>query len=75
MQGLTQKGNMETRQMTHFLHLLFPLWLFVTFVSEFENTQSSFSCGPSFDPVWYVKYLKFWPKTTDLDSSSYFSRK
>ena len=49
--------------------------MFVTFISEFENTQNSFSCGASFGPFWSVKYVSFWPKATDADSSSYFSRK
>ena len=36
---------METRQMTLFFPSSFPT-LFVTFsISEFENTQNSFSCG------------------------------
>ena len=48
--------------------------LTVTFVSEFENTQSSFSCGAPFGPFWSVKYLSFWPKATNSDSSSHFSR-
>ena len=43
-----------------FFHLLFMM--FLTFNSEFENTQSSFSCGPHFCPFWYVTYI-FWPKT------------
>ena len=34
---------METTQMTPFLHLLFLLYLFVTFISEFENIYNSFS--------------------------------
>ena len=34
---------METRQMTPF----FLIFLFVTLISEFENTKNSFSCGPS----------------------------
>ena len=30
---------------------------FVTFISEFENTQNSFSCGsPPFGPFWSEKY-------------------
>ena len=32
---------METWQITPFFHLLFTLQLFVTFISEFENTQNS----------------------------------
>ena len=59
----------------HFFHLLFPIYLFVTFISEFENTQNSFSFGPPYGPFWSVKYLNFWPKATNSDSSSHFSRK
>ena len=40
---ITQEGNMKTTQMTPFLHLLFLLYLFVTFISEFENIYNSFS--------------------------------
>ena len=32
------------------------------FIIEFENTQNSFSCGPSFGPFWSVKYLNFGQK-------------
>ena len=46
---------METRHMISFLYLLFPL--FVTFISEFENSQNSFSFGPPFDPFWSVKCI------------------
>ena len=42
---ITQKGNMETRQMTQFFSSYFSA-LFVTFISEFENTQNLFSYGP-----------------------------
>ena len=34
---------MKTTQMTPFFHLLFLLYLLVTFISEFENTLNSFS--------------------------------
>ena len=40
---ITQEGNMKTGQMTHFFHLLFLLYLLVTFISEFEDTYNSFS--------------------------------
>ena len=66
---------METKQMTPFFHLLFLLKLFVTFISEFENIQSSFLYGPPFGPFRSVKKLDLWSKATDSDSWSYFSRK
>ena len=62
LKTITQEGNMVTRQMTHLL------FLFVIFISEFENTQNSFSCGPPFGLFWSVKYLNFWPKATHSDS-------
>ena len=65
---------METRQMTPFFSSTFSA-LTVTFISEFENTQNSFSCGSPFDKFWSIKYLNFMPEATDSDSSSYFSRK
>ena len=40
---ITQEGNMKTTQITPFFHLLFLLYLLVTFISEFENTYNSFS--------------------------------
>ena len=67
----TQEGNMETRQMTHFFHLLFPIQLFVMFISEFENTQNLFSGVLPFGLIWFAKYLNFWPKATDSDTSSH----
>ena len=49
---------MVTRQMTPFFSSTFSD-LFVVLISEFENTQNSFSCGPPFGPFWSVKYLNF----------------
>ena len=66
---------METRQMTPFFHLLFPIELLVIFISQFENNQNLFWRGPPFGPFWSVIYVKFWSKATDLDSSLPFSRK
>ena len=31
--------------------------LFLTFISEFENTQNSFPCGPPFGLFCSVKYI------------------
>ena len=31
--------------------------IIVTFILVFENSQNSFSCGPSFGPFWSVEYL------------------
>ena len=59
LRTITQKGNMDTRQMILFFHLLFPLELFVTFIFVFENSQKSFSCDPLFRPFWSVKWLNF----------------
>ena len=53
---------METKQITPFFHLLFPLQLFVTFIFALGNSQNSFSCGPLFCPFWSVKYLNFGQK-------------
>ena len=50
---------METRKITPFFCLLFPLELFVTFIFIFENSQNLFSCDPHFGPFWSVKYLNF----------------
>ena len=71
---ITQEGSMETRQMTLFFSSTFSN-LFVIFISEFEKAQNSFSCGLPVGPFWSVKYLNFWPKATNWDSSSHFSRK
>ena len=52
---ITLEGNMENRQMTPFFYLLFSLKLFVTFISEFENTENSFSCvSHSINPHWII---------------------
>ena len=42
---INQEGSMKTRQMTPFFSSTFSN-LFVIFISEFENAQNSFSCGP-----------------------------
>ena len=58
---------MEIGQMTPF----FPytiINLFLIFISEFENTKNSFSCGPPFGSFWSVNFSL---KATDLDSSSH----
>ena len=54
-----------------FLSAFFDLTV-CNFFSEFESTQNSFSCGPPFGSSWSVKYLNFWPRATDSDSSSHF---
>ena len=59
LRTITQEGNMENRQMTPFFHLLFALWLFVTLIFEFENTQNSFPCGPISRPFWSAKHCNF----------------
>ena len=38
LRTITQEGNMETRQMTPFFHLLFSLKLFVTLIIVFETS-------------------------------------
>ena len=40
---ITQEGNMKTTQMIPLFHLLFLLFLLVTFISQFENTSNSIS--------------------------------
>ena len=49
--------NIKTREMTSFFHLLFPLYMFVTFILVFQKSQNSFSCYLSFGLFWHVKYL------------------
>ena len=73
---------MEARQMTSFFPSTFSdllvifIFLFIFNIhSEFENTQNSFSCSPSFGPFWSVKYLNFGPKATNSESSLHFYRK
>ena len=53
---------METRQMTQFFHLLFPLILFVMLIFVSEKSKNSFSRGPPLDPFLSVKYLNFGQK-------------
>ena len=50
---------MRTRQMNPFFLSTFPIKLFLIFISEFENTQILFSCGPPFGPNWSVKHVNF----------------
>ena len=38
-----REGKMKTTQMTPFCYLFFLLYLLITFISEFENTENSFS--------------------------------
>ena len=60
---------MEIRQMTPFFSsTFFSIQLFVIFISKFENTQNSFSCGAPFGPFWSAKYLNFWQEPTDSGS-------
>ena len=47
---------METRNITPFFCLLFPLELFVTFIFIFGNSQDLFSYDPHFGPFWSVTY-------------------
>ena len=43
--------------------------------NSFLNLKKTQNSCPAFGPFWPVKYLNFWPEATNLDSSSYFSRK
>ena len=45
--------------MTLFSSSNFSTLLFVTFIFAFENSQNSFSCGPTLGSFWSVKYLNF----------------
>ena len=36
--------------------------LFVILIFVFKNSQNSFSCGPPFDPFWFVKLRNFQQK-------------
>ena len=47
---------METKQMAPFISSTFSALTVLTFVSEFENTQNSYSCGP----LWSAKHLWIW---------------
>ena len=42
---ITQEGNMDTRKLTSFFPSFFRSNCFVNFISEFENTHNSSSCG------------------------------
>ena len=48
---------METRQMTPIFLSTFSTVTVCTLISEFENSQNSFSCSPPFGPFLSVKYL------------------
>ena len=57
---ITQKGNMETRQMTPFFpSTIYALTVCTIHFCTIKNSQNSFSCGPSFSPFWSVKYLNY----------------
>ena len=51
LKTIIQEGNLEARQMTPFFFIYF-FSLFVTFISEFKNTQNSFS------PLWFILVCK-----------------
>ena len=58
---MAQDGNMGTRQKTPFFYLLFPLSMFVTFISEFEKSQNF----QKVDTMRLLKiYIKFCPPVT-----------
>ena len=58
LRTITQKGNIETWQMKPFFLSTFS----GLFIFEFENSQNSFLCGPSFGPFWSVEYINFGQK-------------
>ena len=55
-QGHKSEGNMETKQMTPFFSSTFSALTVFNFISEFKNTQNSFSCGQ----FWSAKNLWIW---------------
>ena len=65
---------METRQMTQFFHLLFPLILFLMLIFVSEKSKNSFSRGPPFDPFLSVN-TSILDKSYKLEQPIYFSRK
>ena len=67
---------METRQMTLFFNYFFRCYYLYHSFLNFKIVKIHFHMVPPFVPSGLsVKHLNFWPKATDFDSSSYFSRK
>ena len=71
---ITQEGNMELHKWTHFFHLLLLLYLLVTFISEFENTQNSFWNSLPWS-ILVCKTIQFFAKSYWLRQLIIFSRK
>ena len=63
---------MGTRQMIPFFLSIFSNLTVCNIHFRIWKYSNSFSCGPPFGPNSSVKYLNFWQKATDSDSSSYF---
>ena len=75
LRTITQEGSMKTRQMTHFFlstfsaltvcNIHFYIWKWSKFIFLWSHLW----------PILVCKIHQFWAKATNLDSSSYFSRK
>ena len=53
---------METRQVTPYFHLLFPLKLIIISIFVFENSRNSFLCALLSGLFWSLKYPSFGQK-------------
>ena len=64
--------NMEDRQITPFLSSTLSALTVFNIDFCFENSQNSFSCGPSFAPFWSKKCFKFEQKLPILTANHTF---
>ena len=63
---------MKDRQIAPFLSSTFSALTVFNIDFCFENSQNSFSCGPSFAPFWFKKCFKFEQKLPILTANHTF---
>ena len=73
LRTITQEGNIETRQMTPFFSSIFSNLTVCNIHFWIWKYSKLISFSPPFCPLWSAKYLNFWPKATNSDSSLHFS--
>ena len=75
LRTITQEGSMEIRQMIPFFSSTFSNLTVCNVHFWIWKCSKFIFMGSPLGLFWSLKYLTFWPKATNSDSSSHFSRK
>ena len=78
LRTITQEGTWKLEKWPHLFIYLFHSKIIVTFILVFENSQNSFSCGPSFGslvplwPIWTAHHTFLVTKHPEATKNHYY---